>query len=197
MVGAGLVLGPKEGPYQVLLGATAVIWVALELRQGLARRPEAVTTDRSSLMVLRAAFIGGFVAAVAIARAVPGARIQPELAASLGLILMWCGIAFRFWSFRTLGRYFTFTVQTSKDQPVITDGPYRLVRHPGYTGLLLALTGVGLFLANWAAAVGLTVLVTAGLVYRIRVEERAMLQTIGDRYRDYAATHKRLIPLVW
>ena len=43
----------------------------------------------------------------------------------------------------------------------------------------------------------LSVAMTGGLVFRIRVEERALLQSLGDGYRDYAATHKRLVPLIW
>ena len=124
--------------------------------------------------------------------------IQPEsLAAWLGLIFLLAGIALRLWSFQTLGRYFTFTVQTSSDQPVIAEGPYQVIRHPGYAGLLLAIIGVGFFLGNWVSAMGLPLLVTAGLAYRIRVEERALLQALGDTYRDYAATRKRLVPLLW
>src|SRR6202023_2688413 len=96
-----------------------------------------------------------------------------------------------FWSFRTLGRYFTFIVQTSGDQPVITDGPYRLIRHPSYAGILLVVTGVGLLIANWLSLIGLTITMVCGLVFRIRVEERALLQNLGDDYRNYAATHKR------
>lgn len=96
-----------------------------------------------------------------------------------------------------MGRYFTFTVQTSSDQPVITDGPYRVVRHPSYTGLLLVFMAVGLFIGNWYSLVVLTVVVASGLVFRIRVEERALMQNLGNGYSDYAAAHKRLVPLIW
>ena len=80
---------------------------------------------------------------------------------------------------------------------MITDGPYRLIRHPSYAGLLLAVTGVGLVIGNWWSLISLTVGMAVGLVFRIRVEERALLRDLGDDYRDYAATHKRLIPFVW
>ncbi|HSS60579.1 MAG TPA: isoprenylcysteine carboxylmethyltransferase family protein [Candidatus Limnocylindrales bacterium] len=197
MIAAGIALRPASGPYAILLAVTAVVWLVLEVRQGMTRRPEAIKADEGSLTALRAAYVAGFLVAVAIAQSVPAAMIQLHVAAWIGLILMWCGIGLRFWSFRTLGRYFTFTVQTSGDQPVITGGPYRLVRHPGYLGLLLTLIGVGFFFGNWLALIALTVLVIAGLVYRINVEERAMMQTLGERYSPYASTHKRLIPLVW
>ncbi len=122
---------------------TVVIWVVLELRQSVNYRPEAVTADKGSRPFLRLAVLVGVVMAIVVSRAAPGAAIRPG-ASWIGLGLLWCGIALRFWSFRTLGRYFTFTVQTSTDQPVITDGPYRVIRHPSYAGVLLAVMGLGL-----------------------------------------------------
>src|SRR5262249_12079152 len=115
----------------------------------------------------------------------------------IGLVLLWCGIALRIWSVRTLGRYFTLTVQTSRDQPVITYGPYRWVRHPAYAGLLLIVIGFGLLLGYWWSLACLLVATLGALVFRIRSEERALIQNLGDPYRDYAATHKRLVPFIW
>ena len=111
--------------------------------------------------------------------------------------LLWAAIALRQWSFRTLGSYFTFTVQTSPDQTVVTTGPYRFVRHPAYSALLLAAAAGGLYVGNWLSLVALVATVAAGLAYRITVEERALTDDIGPAYRDYAATHKRLVPFVW
>jgi protein-S-isoprenylcysteine O-methyltransferase Ste14 len=55
----------------------------------------------------------------------------------------------------------------------------------------------GLFIGNWWSFVVLTVAATCGLVFRIDVEERALLHNLGNDYRNYAATHKRLVPFVW
>jgi protein-S-isoprenylcysteine O-methyltransferase Ste14 len=88
-------------------------------------------------------------------------------------------------------------VQTSADQPVITDGPYRVIRHPSYGGILLAVPGIGLFIGNWLSLIVLTVPVACGLVLRIRIEERALLRSLGDDYRTYAAAQKRLVPFIW
>jgi protein-S-isoprenylcysteine O-methyltransferase Ste14 len=181
-----------------LLTATVVVWLVLEARQSTNRRPEAVTADRGSRPVLRVVTVVGAIGAIAAAQLVPAAAIgAPAVAAWVGLVICWCGIALRLWSFRTLGRYFTFTVQTSSDQPVITAGPYRVIRHPSYAGILLAVIGIGLFIANWLSLACLVVAVTAGVVYRIRIEERALEADLGDDYRLYAATRKRLVPFVW
>ncbi len=181
-----------------LLIATAVGWLVLELRQSTQRRPEGVTADQGSRPVLRVSAIAGVVAALALRRAAPGATIGPATAVDgVGLVILWCGVALRVWSFRTLGRYFTFTVQTSVHQPVITSGPYRAIRHPSYAGLLLAVIGLGVFIDNWWSLIALTAAVAVGLVFRIRVEEHALEETLGDTYRAYAATHQRLVPYLW
>ena len=181
-----------------LLLVTAIIWVVMEVRQSLNQRPEAVAADKGSRPFLRITATGGAIAAIFVSKATPAAAIRPiAVAAWIGLVLLWCGVALRFWSFRTLGRYFTFTVQTSHDQPVITDGPYRVIRHPSYAGVVLAVVGIGLFIGNWWALICLTVAVTFGIVFRIRVEERALLADLGGDYHSYAATRKRLVPFIW
>jgi protein-S-isoprenylcysteine O-methyltransferase Ste14 len=183
----------------VLLLASAAVWLVIELRHLARDRPEAVKADRGSRIVLGLSAAVGFDSAYGIAHVVPAAAMRnPGLAAWIGLGVFWCGIGLRLWSFRTLGRYFTFTVQTSADQPVITAGPYRVVRHPSYTGVLLAAIGLSLLLfANWLSLLLVTAALFAGLGYRIRVEERALLVQLGDSYRHYASTRKRLVPFVW
>jgi protein-S-isoprenylcysteine O-methyltransferase Ste14 len=181
----------------VLVG-TAAVWVVLELCRSLTHRPEAVKASWRSEVLFRLIVGVGAVVAGALAGMVKSATIRPVPVADwIGFVLFWAGISLRLWSFHTLGRYFTFTVQTSVDQPVISDGPYRLIRHPGYAALLLIIVAVGLFIGNWWSLVCLTAAVAGGLAFRIKVEERALMHNLGDGYRDYAATHKRLVPFVW
>jgi protein-S-isoprenylcysteine O-methyltransferase Ste14 len=181
---------------RALLVVSAVIWLLVELRESTNRRPEATKSDGGSRQYIRVASIVGVVGAVVLTRNVSSGRISPDLA-WVGLVLFWCGIALRFWSFHALGRYFTSTVQTSADQPVITGGPYRFVRHPSYAAVLLMVMGVGLFLGSWWSFAWLTASVLCGLLFRIRVEERALLLQLGDRYDTYATGHKRLVPFLW
>jgi protein-S-isoprenylcysteine O-methyltransferase Ste14 len=175
-----------------------VVWAMSELRQLAKRRPEATKVDWKDETVLRVSVLAGVVLAVLALHAVPAASIHPALlAAWLGLIFLWCGEALRIWCFHTLGRYFTLTVRASRDQPVIADGPYRVLRHPSYAGSLLVVAGIGWLFGNWLSLLAIVVGMTVGLVYRIRAEEGALLLNLGDRYRDYAATRKRLVPYVW
>jgi protein-S-isoprenylcysteine O-methyltransferase Ste14 len=181
-----------------MLVATAAVWVVLELRQSLAHRPEAVKASRRSEVLFRLIVGIGALMAGALAGIAKSATIRPVAVADwVGLVLFWAGISLRLWSFHTLGRYFTFTVQTSVDQPVISDGPYRLIRHPSYAALLLIMVAVGLLMGNWWSLACLTAAMAGGFVFRIRVEERALMHNLGDGYREYAATHKRLVPFIW
>src|ERR1700719_1832355 len=131
-----------------LLVLTAASWVMLELRQSITHRPEGVKASWGGEALLRVIVGIGALAPGVLSAAAPSATIRPTaVAVWIGLALFWSGIALRLWSFHTLGRYFTFTIQTSSDQPVIADGPYRLIRHPSYAGLLLVIMAVGLFIA--------------------------------------------------
>jgi protein-S-isoprenylcysteine O-methyltransferase Ste14 len=133
-----------------------------------------------------------------------GSRIAPGTSIgtgagvfAAGMLLLVAGLGLRWWAFWALGQYFTFTVNVSSDQEVVTVGPYRVLRHPGYAGGLLAMIGMGVVYANWVGLAGFAVPCLMIIIWRIHVEETALLGTAGDPYRSYAAHHKRLLPLIW
>ena len=129
---------------------------------------------------------------------IPAAAIRPgALAFSAGLVFFLAGLGLRGWSFAALGRYSTYGIVVSPAQPVVRTGPYRWLRHPSYTGGLLICSGVGLMSANWAGVAAMTLLPLAVTVWRIRLEETALLTGLGERYRGYACDRKRLVPLIW
>jgi protein-S-isoprenylcysteine O-methyltransferase Ste14 len=177
------------------------VWVgaaAIELVGAFRRRAEATKKDRGSLSVLRICLVPAIVLLEFSPRIAPAAEIPPPLvSAVVGIVILSAGEALRVWSKVALGRYFTYTVMTSSDQPVITSGPYRVLRHPSYTGLLLMAIGAGAAWGNWLGLAAMTLLTLVGLIYRIHVEEKALVEELGDRYRIYAENHKRMIPFVW
>jgi protein-S-isoprenylcysteine O-methyltransferase Ste14 len=181
-----------------LFDGTLAVWAATEVRQAFKRRTEATTRDRGSRLVIVLCAFGAFVLA-GLARDNVTAAAFPSDAVTfgIGLAIVWAGVGLRWWSFRTLGRYFTLDVMTSADQPVITTGPYRIVRHPSYAGLLLVLAGIGSMYANWLSLGAMILLPLLGLMNRMRVEEAALSATLGEAYRSYATSHKRIIPFVW
>jgi protein-S-isoprenylcysteine O-methyltransferase Ste14 len=165
----------------VVFFITLAVWAILETRQALHGRGEATSMDRGSLLVVRIfAAAGVLLAALAAARVKAAAFPYSPLAFGLSLGLAWAGIGLRWWSFQTLGHYFTFRVMTSADQRVITTGPYRYLRHPSYAGILLILTGIGLSYGNWLSLAALVLLPLVGFINRIRVEEAALAAILGD-----------------
>jgi protein-S-isoprenylcysteine O-methyltransferase Ste14 len=122
-------------------------------------------------------------------------RFQVGLFA-IGITLILLGSLLRRYCWRTLGEYFTGDVRARRDQPVINTGPYRLVRHPSYTAGMMMFIGIGFALGSWLSLALLTVGTVATYVYRVVVEERVLLETIGEPYRAYAKERKRFIPYV-
>jgi protein-S-isoprenylcysteine O-methyltransferase Ste14 len=114
-----------------------------------------------------------------------------------GAALLAGGVAFRVWAIRTLDTSFTAVVKTSAEQRLIATGPYRWLRHPSYTGIVVALTGAAvLFESLWAAA-SIVVVMLPVYVYRIRLEEQALVDRFGDEYRAFAARRWALLPPVY
>ena len=110
---------------------------------------------------------------------------------------MWAGMALRAWSIHHLGGLFRAVVVIQPDHHLVTTGPYRLLRHPSYTGALVAAVGFGLALGHWTSLLVLVVGWTAGIAYRIRVEEAALRDALGEDYDAYCARTRRLIPLLY
>lgn len=104
------------------------------------------------------------------------------------------GLAVRWWAIVTLGRFFTVDVVIEKDHEVVQRGPFRWVRHPSYTGVLLAFLGWTMALWNWVAMAVVLVPIFVAFRRRMNVEEEALSRALGEKYRDYMGRTKRLIP---
>ncbi|MEZ5317537.1 MAG: isoprenylcysteine carboxylmethyltransferase family protein [Vicinamibacterales bacterium] len=138
------------------------------------------------------------VVAVALAALVPAAAIVHRLAAyATGMASLLAGGLLRRHCFRMLGEHFTGAVDVRPGQPVIDRGAYRWIRHPSYLAGLLIFAGVGLALENWATVVAALAGALAIYAYRIRVEERALLATLGAPYAAYMRRTRRLVPFVY
>ena len=161
-------------------------------------RRAAGTKDAKSLQVILfgqgIASVGAFPLAWVPALQFPGQRAGVF---AFGVALMISGSLLRRHSWRMLGSSFTGDVRASADQKVVTRGAYAILRHPSYTAGILLNTGVGIALGSWASAGILALATFAAYSYRIAVEERALLVAIGEPYRQFMTTRKRLIPFIY
>lgn len=189
----------------VLLNVLAInllIWRVLEssvdimtfkrLRAG-ARREDKGSRAVLICLVTLGILLGALVAFKVPATAITSAR---TFLFWLGILLINVGIAFRLYAIHVLGASFTTTVAIAPEQTVIETGPYRLIRHPSYTGFLITLLGLGLSATNWLSLLVLMGCALIGLSYRIHVEEHVLQEHLGQRYQEYMRRTKRLIPFV-
>jgi protein-S-isoprenylcysteine O-methyltransferase Ste14 len=178
-----------------------LIYLVSEISLSATRRSRSATgekQDRGTLRVLWIVIMASVSAGVFVAqnwRA--GALSHGREFAYLGVALFATGLVFRWWAIITLGRFFTVDVTIEKDHELVERGPFRLVRHPSYTGVLLAFIGFALTLRNWAAIQIVLVPIFAAFVRRMNVEEEALRGALGDRYAEYMKRTKRLVPLVY
>ncbi|MBX7552025.1 isoprenylcysteine carboxylmethyltransferase family protein [Streptomyces sp. NPDC004232] len=114
-----------------------------------------------------------------------------------GIAVLAGGLALRAWGMRTLSQYYTRTLRTVDGQRLVQEGPYRLIRHPGYCGSLLVWIGYSLGLGSWAATLIVAALLTTAYLWRISTEERLLTAAFGPAYADYRERTKRLVPYVF
>jgi protein-S-isoprenylcysteine O-methyltransferase Ste14 len=191
----------------ILLSVSGAVWLVLELTlrvRDRARGTGGTRRDRGTRALTFALIVVAVVAADALASVIgkhsplriPGAGSHgwPIIA---GLVIIWLGLVIRVWAVVVLGRSFRTTVEVEAGQAVVTRGPYRWVRHPSYTGLMLIAAGFGLAFGTWPGLVLCLVLPAFALLRRIQVEETELTQVLGDPYRAYRDRTKRLIPGLW
>lgn len=178
--------------YAIWIGGEIIVFVRSLFRAGAQRR------DRGSFALVFLAIFVTFALGSLIASRAPWTSVENGRAAVfyVGLAVMAVGIVLRFTAVIVLGRFFTFVVMVGSDQHVVQTGPYRWIRHPSYTGSLLIVAGLLLAMTNWLSLLAILP-VLAALLYRMNVEERALLEQLGEPYRSYMGRTKRLIPFVY
>ncbi|HPT13522.1 MAG TPA: isoprenylcysteine carboxylmethyltransferase family protein [Bacteroidales bacterium] len=114
-----------------------------------------------------------------------------------GLGLMLAGMLIRFIAIYTLGKFFTVDVSIHDNHHLVTNGLYRYIRHPAYTGSLMTFTGFGLSMNNWVSLIIVVVPLLLTFLYRIKVEESTLLGQSGLEYSEYMKHTWRLLPWIY
>lgn len=117
--------------------------------------------------------------------------------AGISAVFMLAGVALRLWSFHVLGRNFSSEVSIDSGQELVKDGPYKLIRHPAYTGSLLTLAFLGLAFHSWIASCLILLMLLPCFLYRIYIGENALKTHFGPAYTLYCQKTWRLIPHLW
>jgi protein-S-isoprenylcysteine O-methyltransferase Ste14 len=115
----------------------------------------------------------------------------------IGLAMLFGGVLFRNYSIYVLGKQFTSKVQITDNHELIMVGPYRVLRHPSYTGAYFAMLGTCVLLQSWAMLFVTTVVVFYAYYKRIEAEEATLLGHFGESYATYQAKSDRMFPLIW
>jgi protein-S-isoprenylcysteine O-methyltransferase Ste14 len=182
-----------------IIGALWIVWAGYWFvsARGVKdnRRIESAASRASHIIPLMIA------AALLFRPALPGGflseRFVPNTQTTIftGVAVVAFGLAFSIWARHTLGRNWSGVVTVKQDHELVRSGAYRFVRHPIYTGLLIAFIGMAIARGEWRGIVAVLI-VFAALWRKLKVEERFMIETFGDAYLRYRAEVRALIPFV-
>ena len=186
---------------QNVLWASYTAWFVMEwwVISRDRRRFSGRTADRGSFFGFFFAIPGALIIAFSAVTHLPQYRIlalQPGLS-WLGIGMIWAGMAFRLWAVLTLGAFFRTSVVVQDGHQLVTAGPYRWLRHPAYTGVIMTMTGLGLALGNGVALLAMAILPTLAIAFRVAVEERALGEKFGGAYADFCKSRSAVIPVIW
>ena len=172
--------------------AWLVYWTVTAVNTKITQRRESVASQAAHLLPLG-------VAAVLLFYSMPASRWSAKmwpatlLSCWSGALLTVAGILFSVWARRALGKNWSGTVTIKQHHELIISGPYRIVRHPIYTGLILAFLGTAIALGEWRGVLAVAIMVAA-FWRKLQHEERWMLEIFAAQYKDYKARVPALIP---
>ncbi|HKD44563.1 MAG TPA: isoprenylcysteine carboxylmethyltransferase family protein [Candidatus Angelobacter sp.] len=185
-------------PYALVFSAVFIWAYAPEFILNRRSRKLPSSQDGGSLRLATLVQIPATAAAFVVALAGKfGALERQRLWFWVGVGSMVVGGLLRRHCFRMLGPSFTAVVVVAPGQQVVERGAYRWVRHPSYTAAAVFYAGLTLALGNWISVAILLSAAVLTYAYRVRVEERALLEALGEPYRSYMGRTKRFIPMVF
>lgn len=185
---------------QILFFISMVAWFLSEilyknmLKSG---KEDSKDKDKSTLNILWMAIPFSIAASVAVSYVTAYPIADGAWILYVGETCILIGIILRFFIIRSLGKYFTVDVTIKKDHKIKKEWFYKYLRHPSYAFSLLTSLGLGIYLNNWISLVLAFLPPFLAFVYRIKVEEQALIEQFGEEYIQYRKTTKRLIPFIY
>lgn len=176
--------------------AIAVIWILEFILFRNRGTGEESAVERRSFLLIFAALSATIIAAAFVGEMRQVESATPWLKA-IGVIFFGTGVFLRYWGIIHLKTQFTRHVTVQQGDGIVSTGPYRKLRHPLYTGLLLIAVGMALFFQSIIMAVIGGVLVGWTLVRRMDGEEELLIKEFGEEYREWMKRRARLIPFIY
>jgi protein-S-isoprenylcysteine O-methyltransferase Ste14 len=184
-----------------LLSLLFIVWPISEIVLSVVKRANRRTAevrDRGSMTLLWIVIALSVTAGMFLQfQDIGRIAVAPGHLRLVALLLLVMGLAIRWTAILTLGRLFNTNVAVQKGHTIVRRGLYSRVRHPSYSGLMLAFVALGIAFGNWLSLIAVVVPIGAALGYRISVEERALVETFGQEYEDYMSGTRRLIPWLY
>ncbi|MDA8414091.1 MAG: isoprenylcysteine carboxylmethyltransferase family protein [Desulfobacteraceae bacterium] len=182
------------------INVLGIIAVGTEIALLISKRAKGeqdIVTDARSLQVIWRTIGIGIGLTLLFRALLPHPVFTRTLFEYVAGLLVLGGMALRWISIFYLGREFTVQVAIIEGHRLTTNGPYRLIRHPSYAGLLLIFLGLAIHSNHPVGIIALTLPVFWAISNRIRIEERAMESYFGVEYAEYRKRTNKLIPHVY
>ncbi len=184
----------------IIIIAISYLYGFFEIIMNLRQRSQSHLTtsrDKGSLWLLFALISLGYALSFFVGVAKIGGVYPWNTFFIIGLTLIVIGLVIRVHSITTLKQFFTYSVARVENHKIIDTGLYKFIRHPGYLGQLIIFMGISTAISNWLSILIMMISIICGYFYRIKVEERFMIEQLGDDYLNYQKRTKRIIPLLY
>lgn len=184
----------------IIIIAVSYLYGFFEVFMNLRQRSKSKVTasnDKSSLWWLYGLVTVGYALSFSVGTTKIGRIYYWDTFFAIGMALAVLGFVIRIHSILTLKQYFTYSVAKVENHKIIETGLYKFIRHPGYLGQFIIFIGISTSISNWLSILLMLIPVTFGYIYRIKVEERFMLEQLGEDYLNYQERTKRLIPMIY
>lgn len=176
--------------------AIAVIWVLEFILFRNRGTREGNPVERRSFFLIFASLSGTILLAAFLGEMNRVDGTEPWLK-GFGILFLVTGVFLRYWGILHLKAQFTRHVTVQKGDAIVSSGPYRKLRHPLYTGLLLIAIGMALFFQSIIAAILGGALVGRALAKRMDGEETLLINEFGEEYKEWMKRRARLIPFIY
>jgi protein-S-isoprenylcysteine O-methyltransferase Ste14 len=184
----------------IIIIAVSYLYGFFEVFMNVRQRSKSKVTnsrDKGSLWLLYGLITFGYALSFSIGATKIGRIYYWDTFFAIGMVLVAMGLMFRVHSIVTLKQFFTYSVAKVENHQIVETGLYKFIRHPGYLGQLIVFIGISTAISNWLSILVMMVPITFGYLYRMKVEEKFMVEQFGEDYLRYQGRTKRIIPLLY